>query len=78
MTVRALALVLALSLLAFAAPPPDYAAMIAGADYPLADAIAKAMAVAGEGTPFHAELEWDRGRAVYSIDVARSCYEDSR
>ena len=71
MIVRTAAAVLLLSLVALAALAPDWEKMTAGAEYPLADAIAKGLAVAGEGVPFHAELEWDEGRAVYSIDVAQ-------
>lgn len=37
----------------------------------LAEAIDKGLKEAGEGTVFHAELEMDKGKFVYSIDVAQ-------
>jgi uncharacterized membrane protein YkoI len=39
--------------------------------YSLAEAVAKGVAKAGAGVPFKAELELDKGRLMYSIDVAQ-------
>jgi uncharacterized membrane protein YkoI len=49
----------------------DWQRLLDAAGYDLAQAIEKGMKEAGHGTPFHAELEDDGGRAVYSIDVAQ-------
>lgn len=45
--------------------------LVKASGYSLTEAIEKGMEEAGEGTPFHAELEEDKGEIAYSIDIAQ-------
>jgi hypothetical protein len=65
-----LALALALPLAAQAGVDADLAKQLDRATYSLAEAIQKGMKTAGQGQPYSAELELDKGTLVYSIDIA--------
>jgi uncharacterized membrane protein YkoI len=71
MTARTAACLLITSIAGFAQDPSDWERLLKGATFGLGDAISKGMKDAGEGVVMHAELELDRGVAVYSIDVAQ-------
>ena len=68
----ALALLLLSSARAGLASDADaYQGLLEKSKRTLAQAIEVGRAACGEGVPFHAELEADKGRIVFSIDVAR-------
>jgi uncharacterized membrane protein YkoI len=54
-----------------AQPQPDWSSLLAQPRLSLGEAIAKGLSTAGAGVPFKAELELDRGRLVYAIDIAQ-------
>lgn len=54
-----------------AAAGQDYEKMLAEAKFPIGEAIARGLKEAKEGTVFEAELEADKGRIVWSLDVAQ-------
>lgn len=68
---RAIPLLLVLPALAAAQERPGYRKMVEETKLSLADAIDLAVKEAGDGFPFHAELEFDKGAVVYSVDVAK-------
>ncbi|GEM_PF-1295517 len=45
--------------------------LVKATGYSLTEAIEKGLEEAGEGIPFHAELEEDKGEIAYSIDIAQ-------
>lgn len=49
----------------------EWEALLKDAAFELPEAVKKGLSEAGDGVPFHAELEKDKGAAVYSIDVAQ-------
>ena len=63
--------VVALLLASLPALAQDWAKLAEEAKLSLADAIDRGLGESGAGVPFHAELERDKGVAVYSIDVAQ-------
>ena len=71
MVARAAAALLIVSFLQAQQPATDWDRMLKGTTFGLADAIEKGMKEAGPGVAFHAELENDKARAVYSIDIAQ-------
>ena len=63
--------ILAATTIALAQDQTDWTKLAKHAAFPLGKAIDKGLEAAGEGVPIHAELEQDKGRVVYSIDVAQ-------
>ncbi|TAH39479.1 MAG: hypothetical protein EYC70_01460 [Planctomycetota bacterium] len=51
--------------------PAEWSRLLDASAYTLSQAIDKGLREAGEGVPFHAELERDKGTVVFSIDVAQ-------
>ncbi|MGH7162644.1 MAG: PepSY domain-containing protein, partial [Planctomycetota bacterium] len=68
---RTAACALACALVAAGQGEKDAAELLEEVAYTLSDAIDKGLQESGEGVPFHAELEADKGAVVYSIDVAQ-------
>ena len=68
--VLALSVPLPLRLAAQSAVDKALAQQAAGASFTLAEAIQKGLGAAGQGQPYRAEMEVDKGTLVYSIDLA--------
>src|SRR5262245_1406520 len=68
---RILGIVPLLFVFALSGARQDFDRMLKATTYSLSDAIGKAMKEAKEGVPIEAELEEDKGRIVYSMDIAQ-------
>jgi len=66
-----LSILLGIPLCAQADQGKQWAQHVSQTKYPLAEAVQKSLKEAGQGVPFKAELELDKGKLVYSIDLAQ-------